>query len=110
MAYWKDFIMLLAESTPLLWLTAFLVAIFALLESIKNVVKNLDDYKQTRKLFHQKLINALSQYAIDNINIHNGFGHFQGAIPASMSKMFVHHNDRYIVCPSYDSMKEYLNI
>ncbi len=38
--YWKDFIMLLAESVPLLWFTAFLAAIFALLESIKNIIKN----------------------------------------------------------------------
>jgi hypothetical protein len=77
--------------------------------SFKNVQKNLDDYKQTTKLFHQKLIDNLSRYEIDIIKIDNGFGYFKGSIPASMSKMFTHNGDRYIVCPSYDSMKEYLN-
>jgi hypothetical protein len=40
LAYWKDFVMLLAESAPLLWFTAFLASIFILLESIKNALKN----------------------------------------------------------------------
>lgn len=39
-AYWKDFVMLLAESAPLLWFTAFLASIFFLLESVKNALKN----------------------------------------------------------------------
>lgn len=77
--------------------------------SFKNVAKNLDEYKQTMKLFHQKLISALALYEIDIIKIENGFGYFKGVIPSSMSKMFIHHEDRYIVCPSFDSMKEYLN-
>jgi len=38
--YWKDFVILLAESVPLLWFTAFLASIFILLESIKNALKN----------------------------------------------------------------------
>ncbi len=38
--YWKDFIMLLAESAPLFWITAFLASIFMFLESLKNVFKN----------------------------------------------------------------------
>ncbi|MDD4975034.1 MAG: aminotransferase class III-fold pyridoxal phosphate-dependent enzyme [Bacteriovorax sp.] len=77
--------------------------------SFKNVTKNLDDYKQTAKLFHQKLVENLSRHEIDIIKIDNGFGYFKGSIPASMSKMFIHNGDRYIVCPSYDSMKEYLD-
>lgn len=39
-AYWRDFAMLLAESAPLLWLTAFLASIFVMLGSLKNALKN----------------------------------------------------------------------
>jgi hypothetical protein len=77
--------------------------------SFKNVVNNLDDFKKTTKLFHQKLVNNLSRYEIDTINIENGLGFFKGSIPLPMSKMFVYNKDRYIVCPTYDSMKEYIN-
>lgn len=74
-----------------------------------EVMKNPHDYKETAKLFHDKLVDELSRYAIDSIKIENGFGHFKGSIPASKSKMFVHNGEHYIVCPSYDAMKEYLN-
>lgn len=77
--------------------------------SFKNIVNNLEDYKKTAKLFHQKLMSTLSLYEMESISIENGFGHFKGSIPSTMSKMFVHTGDRYIVCPSYDAMKEYLN-
>jgi acetylornithine/succinyldiaminopimelate/putrescine aminotransferase/GNAT superfamily N-acetyltransferase len=77
--------------------------------SFKNVIKNLEDYKQTAKLFHQKLVDNLSSYQVDVLKIENGFGYFKGSIPASLSKMFIHNGERYIVCPSYDAMKEYLN-
>lgn len=78
-------------------------------QSFKNVMNNLDDYKATTKLFHQKLVDTLSRYEMDIIKIDNGFGYFKGSIPSSMSKMFVHNGEHFIVCPSYDSMKEYLN-
>lgn len=74
-----------------------------------NVMKNQDDYKQTSKLFHEKLVDELSRYEIDIMKIENGFGYFKGSIPSSKSKMFVQANEHYIVCPSYDAMKEYLN-
>lgn len=48
-AYWKDFVMLLAESAPLLWLTAFLASIFVMLESIKNALKNKNIILLTNK-------------------------------------------------------------
>ena len=77
--------------------------------SFKNVLQNHEDYKQTTKTFHQRLVANLSLYEIDTIKIENGFGFFKGSIPSSMSKMFIFNEDRYIVCPSYDSMKEYIN-
>lgn len=77
--------------------------------SFNNVMKNQEDYKETSKQFHQKLVDTLSRYEIDIMKIDNGFGYFKGSIPSSLSKMFVHNGEHYIVCPSYDSMKEYLN-
>lgn len=74
----------------------------------KTVMNNVDDYKETAKAFHDKLIDKLSRYEIDAIKIDNGFGYFKGSIPASMSKMFLSHNGAYLVCPTYDSMKEFL--
>lgn len=76
--------------------------------SFKKVMNNQEDYKKTTKTFHQSLIKNISRYEIDIIEIDNGFGYFKGSIPASMAKMFVHNGENYIVCPSYDSMKEFL--
>jgi acetylornithine/succinyldiaminopimelate/putrescine aminotransferase len=77
--------------------------------AFKAVMKNIDDYKKTAKAFHAKLVDDLSRYEIDSIQIENGFGYFKGSIPTSKSKMFVHNGEYYVVCPSYDAMKEYLN-
>ncbi|NOT77978.1 MAG: aminotransferase class III-fold pyridoxal phosphate-dependent enzyme [Bacteriovoracaceae bacterium] len=77
-------------------------------ESFKNVIKNSDEYKKTAKAFHAKLIDKLSTYDMDVIKIENGFGYFKGSIPNSISKMFIQHCGLYIVCPSFDAMKEYL--
>lgn len=76
--------------------------------SFKNVMANLEDYKNTSKAFHEKLVDKLSRYELDAIKLDNGFGFFKGSIPNSMSKMFVQNNGTYLVCPSYDAMKEYL--
>ncbi len=77
--------------------------------AFSSVQKNLADYKKTTKLFHEKLVNDLSRYEIDCINIEDGMGYFKGSLPSSKSKMFVHTGEYYVVCPSYDAMKEYLN-
>lgn len=77
--------------------------------AFKNVTSQNAEYHNTVKQFHQKLTAQLSQYHIDEIVIKNGFGYFKGVIPPELSKMFVLNKDRYIVCPSFDSMKEYLN-
>lgn len=77
--------------------------------AFSKVMKHADDYKKTTKAFHEKLVDELSHYEIDSIKIENGSGYFKGSIPTSKSKMFVHNGEYYIVCPSYDAMKEYLN-
>ncbi len=77
-------------------------------QAFSNVITNSEQYKTTAKDFHQKIIDDLSKFEIDIIKIENGFGYFKGAIPNSMSKMFVRNGDHYLVCPSFDSMKEYL--
>jgi hypothetical protein len=77
--------------------------------AFSEVIKKQEQYKETTKRFHEKLVDELSSYAIDSIKIENGFGHFKGSIPASKSKMFIHNGEHYIVCPSFDAMKEYLN-
>ncbi len=77
--------------------------------AFKAVMKNVDEYNKTAKAFHEKLVHELSRYEIDSLKIENGFGYFKGSIPTSKSKMFVHNGEYYVVCPSYDAMKEYLN-
>nr|BDT28650.1 aminotransferase class III-fold pyridoxal phosphate-dependent enzyme [Bacteriovorax sp. HI3] len=78
--------------------------------AFKNVMANLEDYRETTKNFHDKLVDQLSRYEIDAIKVDNGFGYFKGSIPGSMSKMFVLNKDtgHYLICPSFDAMKEYL--
>jgi hypothetical protein len=77
-------------------------------ESFKKVRLQLDDYKKTQKQFQEKIIDELSRYEMDVIKLENGIGYFKGSIPQSLSKMFVQHCGLFIVCPSYDAMKEYL--
>ena len=77
--------------------------------AFKSIIRDVEEYKNTTKMFHEKIIDELTRYEIDMIKIDNGFGYFKGSIPSSKSKMFIHNGDHYIVCPSYDSMKEYLN-
>ncbi len=77
--------------------------------SFQDVTCHLADYKNTAKLFQQKLMSELSRHNMEKIQLENGFGYFKGLIPLEMRKMFVWNKDRYLVCPSYDSMKEYLN-
>ncbi len=77
-------------------------------QSYLSVIKNTDEYKKTSKAFHAKLVDKLSTFDMDIIKIENGVGYFKGAIPNSMSKMFVEHCGYYLVCPSYEAMKEYL--
>lgn len=74
----------------------------------KNVMNNQEDYKEVSRAFHEKLLDKLSRYEMDVIKIENGVGYFKGSIPHSLSKMFVQHAGKYLVCPSYDAMKEYL--
>jgi 4-aminobutyrate aminotransferase-like enzyme len=76
--------------------------------AFKYIQANLEDYRVTAKAFHEKLVDKLSRYELDAIKIDNGFGYFRGSIPTSISKMFIQHNGTYIVCPSFDAMKEYL--
>jgi glutamate-1-semialdehyde aminotransferase len=74
----------------------------------KNVMNNVEDYKEVSIAFHDKLLDRLSRYEMDVIKIENGVGFFRGSIPYSLSKMFVQHAGTYLVCPSYDAMKEFL--
>ena len=76
--------------------------------AFKNVMANIEDYHLTAKAFHDKLVDKLFRYEIEVMKIDNGFGYFKGSIPNSMSKMFIQHNGVYLVCPSFDAMKEYL--
>ncbi len=76
--------------------------------AFKSVMENQEEYKNTARDFHEKLVDKLSRYDIDVMKIDQGFGYFKGSIPASISKMFVQHNGVYLVCPSFDAMKEYL--
>ena len=78
------------------------------LHAFKNVIAHSEEYKKTAKAFHGKLVDKLSRYDIDSIKLDNGIGHFKGLLPSSMSKMFTQNDGKYLVCPSFDSMKEYL--
>ena len=77
-------------------------------ETFKKVQNQLEQYKRTQKKFHEKIIDELSKYEIDVIKLQNGIGFFKGSIPQSLSKMFVQHCGVFIICPSFDAMKEYL--
>ena len=80
------------------------------LHAFRNVINNVEDYKVTAKAFHDKLVDKLSHYDLDVIKVDNGFGYFKGSIPSSMSKLFIQHKGLYLVCPSFDAMKEYLEL
>jgi hypothetical protein len=78
-------------------------------QAFKNIMNNFEDYKSTSKLFNDKLLQTLSKYELDVLMIDSGFGYFRGSIPEKIRKMFICHKGSYLVCPSYDAMKEYLD-
>ncbi len=78
-------------------------------QAFKAVMKDTDQYKKISRAFHAKLTESLSTYQMETIKLENGSGYFRGPLPHSMSKMFIEHCGLYLVCPSYDAMKEYLN-
>lgn len=77
--------------------------------SFKTVTNNSEDYKKTCKQFHKRLLTTLSRYEVDQIQLENGFGYFKGSIPTSLSDLFIHNGEHYLVCPTYDSMREFLD-
>ena len=76
--------------------------------AFKNVISNSVDYLETKKQFHLKLSDELAKHKIDFVKMDSGVGYFKGLIPDPLRKMFIQNGEYFIVCPSYDSMKEYL--
>jgi len=77
-------------------------------QAFKAVMNDIENFKNTASSFHNKLVEKLSSFDMDVIKIENGVGYFKGSIPHSMSKLFVEHCGYYLVCPSFEAMKEYL--
>lgn len=80
-------------------------------EAFKNIQDNKENYLETVKKFQAKIVDQLSRFEMDAIKIQNGIGYFKGNIPSSLAKLFKKNEaHQYIVCPSFDSMKDYLNL
>lgn len=79
------------------------------MHTFKKIVEQSKEYLKIAQKFQDKLILEISKYQIDSIHLEHGFGYFTGIIPHSITKRFIQNKNRYLVCPSYDVMKEYLN-
>ena len=79
-------------------------------ESFQQIQKDTQGFLKTANEFQKKLIDKLSEYDLEVIQIQNGRGFFKGSIPSSLSKYFKEFNHYYVVNPSLDAMKDYLEL
>lgn len=79
-------------------------------EAFSQIQKNPESFIKTAQEFQKKLIDKLSEYDLETIQIQNGRGFFKGSIPSSLSKYFKEYNNYYVVNPSFDAMKDFIDL
>ncbi|MBT3585586.1 MAG: aminotransferase class III-fold pyridoxal phosphate-dependent enzyme [Halobacteriovoraceae bacterium] len=75
---------------------------------MKNILKDKKYFHSICDNFSKKLKEELLQYANIEIQIERGFGWVTGPIPSKYQKLLSYKNDRYLICPSFDHMKFFL--
>ncbi len=66
------------------------------------------DLKKTREEFQKLLIEILIPINGQNLTMKNGFGNFSGNLPLGLQKLFEFKKGKFIVCPSYSAMREFI--
>ena len=76
--------------------------------SMQKILNNRDDYEATIGNFEKKLKDTLKNYPIEEMSFHRGRGRFKGIIPTNLKRYFDDWDGYYLVNPSFDSMKRFL--
>ncbi|OUR94857.1 hypothetical protein A9Q84_17265 [Halobacteriovorax marinus] len=69
---------------------------------------NLEDFRGTQIEFTNKLTAILEKYPIEELELENGCGYFIGNISKELQEFFELKDNRYIVNPSFSSMKRFI--
>lgn len=79
-------------------------------KNFAHLVRNIsvDDLKKTREEFQKLLIETLIPIDGQSLKMKGGFGYFTGHLPLNLQQLFDFKNGKYIVCPSYSAMKEFI--
>ncbi len=77
-------------------------------QAFKQIQNAPEQFIKTCNEFQTKLIDKLSEYDLETIQIQNGRGFFKGAIPTSLSRLFKEFNNYYVVNPSFDAMRDFI--
>jgi len=79
-------------------------------KTLKQITTDIDSHLNLQKSFEASLRSLLEKYNVTDIELKNANGSFKGNIPYSLQKYFSKNKDRFIVCPSIDSMKAFLEM
>ncbi|CBW26688.1 putative aminotransferase [Halobacteriovorax marinus SJ] len=77
-------------------------------QALEIVHSDFEKFTEIRLEFTNKLLEALSNFEITEMELENGCGHFKGNISLSLARYFKKVGDRYLVIPSFSAMREFL--
>ena len=77
---------------------------------MQKILKNKERYEKDLKDFERKLEKSLADYSIDSKSFFRGRGCFKGTISTTLAKHFHKRAGYYVVDPSWDSIKMFLEL
>jgi acetylornithine/succinyldiaminopimelate/putrescine aminotransferase/GNAT superfamily N-acetyltransferase len=77
---------------------------------LNEIQSDVASHIKLQESFQERLSTFLKKYNIHDIQLTNGNGSFKGDIPYSYQRYFSKNKDRFIVCPSRDAMKDFLEL
>ena len=78
------------------------------LAGMEKIAKDPAQYFDICTKFHKKLVHDLQHFSV-KIQMNQGMGFIEGILPHRYEKVLSRIGNRYLVCPSYSAMKEYLD-
>lgn len=79
------------------------------LRAAENLRNDKQSYDQVVKRFEEKLINEFEKIPDCKYEISNGNGWVEGILPGKIRQLFKEENNRFLIFPSCQEMKRYLN-
>ncbi|PIP96193.1 MAG: hypothetical protein COW00_19720 [Bdellovibrio sp. CG12_big_fil_rev_8_21_14_0_65_39_13] len=78
------------------------------LRQVNSIHKDQKAFAQTIEKFEAKLKSMLSPYSLNNWEVFQGKGRFKADLPSHLASLFSHYEDYYLIDPSYDAMRDFI--